>query len=92
MRMRVEVIHETTLSATNTPGWKLWFQWCCFNHYDEGWTQYGYRFIWRRPNGHLQPARGQARIPSMAEIEGLIANARAEGWGDLDADAVAVAA
>lgn len=49
-------------------------------------TVNGYRFIWRRPDGSLQPARGQARIPSIAVIDELIRNARNEGWGDLVGD------
>lgn len=32
----------------------------------------GYRFIWRKPNGNLQPARGQARIPEISDINYLV--------------------
>ena len=42
--------------------------------------------IWRRPDGSLQPARGQARIPSLADAELLIRLARELGWGDRHAD------
>ena len=41
----------------------------------------GYRFIWRRPDGTLQGARGQARIPSIANILELTAKALKAGWG-----------
>jgi hypothetical protein len=47
---------------------------------------HGYRFIWRRPDGSLQPARGQARILSLKAAEKLMEMARNEGWGDYKAD------
>jgi 3-hydroxyisobutyrate dehydrogenase-like beta-hydroxyacid dehydrogenase len=50
--------------------------------------QYGYRFIWLRPDGSLQATRGQARLPSFAAVERLFAAAKAEGWGDQDGDAM----
>jgi hypothetical protein len=50
--------------------------------------QLGYRFIWRRPNGDLQGARGQARIPSLADIQELTAIALREGWGHHLSDAI----
>ncbi len=40
----------------------------------------GYRFIWRKPDGSLQPARGQARIPSTTDIFELLALASKNGW------------
>ena len=40
----------------------------------------GYRFIWRRPNGRLQPARGQAIIPSARILRALLLRAEEEGW------------
>ena len=46
----------------------------------------GYRFIWRRSDGSLQPARGQARIPSLFDAELLMKLAREAGWGDRHAD------
>jgi len=39
----------------------------------------GYRFIWRKPDGTLQAARGQARIPSAAEMFQLIQMATEAG-------------
>lgn len=84
--MRVLVIKETVYDDPNPKAeWKLWFQWCKYV-YDKGDNKgdigEGYRFIWRRPNGHLQPARGQARIPSIKHIEALIKKAKNEGWGN----------
>lgn len=61
-------------------GWNLCFQYCTYN-YDDGSKEDGYRFIWKRPNGHLQAARGQARIPSIKIMEALMAAAQANGWG-----------
>lgn len=84
---RVYPLKETTNDA---PGdWQLWFQWCRYE-LDDG-TQYGYRFIWRRPDGGLQAARGQARLPSIETAKALMNKARAEGWGDRDGNAMAAA-
>lgn len=85
---RVQVINETTLDNSDLADWSLWFQWCRY-FYDDGSLQHGYRFIWRRPKAEgasLQAARGQARIPSVDILEKLVAKAKAEGWGNLDAD------
>jgi hypothetical protein len=59
--------------------WNLYLQWGTY-HYDDGDCETGYRFIWRRPEGYLQPARGQARIPSAAVMFELIERAMAAGW------------
>lgn len=81
---RVQVIKEATLHPDPGPDdWTLWLQWGRY-FYDDGSMNYGYRFIWRRPGGALQAARGQARIPSMEEAEQLIAKAKKEGWGNYD--------
>jgi len=61
-------------------GWALCFEWCRYE-YTDGTSHRGYRFIWKRPNGHYQPARGQARLPSIAVAEKLIRKAEAAGWG-----------
>ena len=86
---RVQVINETTENANSGPtDWTLWFQWCRY-FYDDGTMEYGYRFIWRRPQsegGSLQAARGQARIPSVRVLEQLVTQARAGGWGNYDSD------
>jgi hypothetical protein len=60
-------------------GWTLCFQRCTY-HLDDDTTEEGYRFIWRRPNGNLQAARGQARIPNAAILQRLTEAAKAEGW------------
>lgn len=75
---RVEIINETTLDKKGD--WQLFLQWCRY-HYDEERPQDGYRFIWRRPDGRLQPARGQARIPSIKTAMRLFKKAESEGWG-----------
>ena len=49
--------------------------------YDDGSKENGYRFIWITPEGHLQPARGQARIPSTSDILNLVSKSIKEGWG-----------
>lgn len=85
---RVHVIHEASLDSADPSEWTLWFQWCRYL-YDDGTINHGYRFIWRRPKsdgGSLQAARGQARIPSVAVLERLVAKAKNEGWGNLDGD------
>lgn len=61
--------------------WELHFQYCDYI-YDDGSQSSGYRFIWKRPDGTFQPARGQARIPSIDIALGLITEAMSEGWGD----------
>ena len=75
---RVQVINE--VSKGRRGDWVLCLQWCRYL-YDDGNMEQGYRFIWRRPNGKLQPARGQARIPSFDWVEELIAKAKNAGWG-----------
>ncbi|HBP63265.1 MAG TPA: hypothetical protein DD730_03110 [Desulfosporosinus sp.] len=75
---RVVVLNEV---KKGDPGnWNLCFQWCRYE-YGDGNEELGYRFIWRRPNGNLQAARGQARIPSVVDILELGAKAIKSGWG-----------
>ncbi|MBN2468540.1 MAG: hypothetical protein JXD19_10355 [Deltaproteobacteria bacterium] len=80
MFARVQVIKETCTDYAKDQ-WNLYFQWCKYM-YDDGTDENGYRFIWRRPDGSLQPARGQARIPSVEAIEKLVAAAKKKGWGN----------
>ncbi|CRN07951.1 hypothetical protein PYEL_38050 [Pseudomonas sp. URMO17WK12:I11] len=61
-------------------GWTLCFQWCHYN-YSDGSQQRGYRFIWKRKDGTLQAARGQARLPNMELIMDLVEKAKKAGWG-----------
>jgi len=84
--MRVQVINEVMRDDSSvTDQWNLCLQWCLYV-FDDGSSQNGYRFIWRRPGGSLQPARGQARIPSLGQAMELIEMAQSDGWGDYDAD------
>jgi len=72
-------IHNEVLAIPNAKGGVLCFQKCTY-HYDEDPAEEGYRFIWRRPNGDLQAARGQARIPDAQTLNGLLNAARQAGW------------
>jgi hypothetical protein len=82
---RVAVINE--VQAVPDPeddiGWRLSLQWCRYN-YSDGGSELGYRFIWRKPNGNLQAARGQARLPSRKLVDFLFEQAAKEGWGERD--------
>lgn len=80
---RVKVLREVSKGNPKTDNkWTLCLQWCLYV-FDDGTSQNGYRFIWRRPeSGHLQGARGQARIPSLKMAQKLIDQAIEEGWGD----------
>lgn len=83
---RVQIINQTGKSMGDD-GWKLELQWCRYL-LDNGGMQYGYRFIWIRPDGSLQAARGQARIPSINIALELIQQAKDAGWGNYDAVAL----
>ena len=74
---KVEIIKEVRLGKPED--WQLCFQWCKYLYDDNG-SEYGYRFIWRKEDESLQPARGQARIPSVNDIEKLMELADREGW------------
>jgi hypothetical protein len=82
----VIVLNEITHPEHRRNGWRLCLQWARYQYDDKSEPQTGYRFIWRRPDGSLQPARGQARIPSLADAELLIRLAHELGWGDRHAD------
>jgi hypothetical protein len=73
------VLNEVTGDPVNDS--QLCFQWCRYVYLD-GALEEGYRFIWRRPDGSLQAARGQARIPSIEIARKLMDKAVAEGWGN----------
>ena len=91
---RVQWTDTKEVQTTAPDGYRLCLQWCRYI-YDDGTMQEGYRFIWRRPDGSLQAARGQARLPSLALAEQLISEARRRGWGDEvaeDAEGYGVAA
>ena len=84
--VRVQVIHEVR-DEPGPEGWQLCFQWCQYFDIDAGTTAKGFRFIWRRPDHSLQPARGQARLLSLAQARRLMAHAEAAGWGQQEAEA-----
>jgi hypothetical protein len=73
-----EIQHEV-VSDVEAGEWTLCFQWGTYR-YEDGGAQTGYRFIWRRPNQNLQPARAQARIPSAAVLLELLQRATEAGW------------
>ena len=72
-------IHRQVPENVNTGEWTLYFQKVTY-HYDDGSAQDGFRFIWRRPDGSLQAARGQARIESYEQMMALINQAKKEGF------------
>lgn len=78
MATRILVFNE--VSENLYDGWKLCLQWGRYVH-EDGRTEEGHRFIWRRPDNSLQAARGQARLPTLDLAEQLIRRARDEGWG-----------
>lgn len=83
---RITVFEEAQLPKGDD-GWVLCFQWGRYDYGDGADPQRGYRFIWRRPDGSLQAARGQARIPSLDDIRALTDMAVSAGWGNHDGDA-----
>jgi hypothetical protein len=84
-KSKVDVLNEIRHPQHISGDFQLCLQWCRY-HYEDGTHPLGFRFIWRRPNGNLAPARGQTRIPSLADAEDLIRLARAEDWGKGEGD------
>jgi len=84
---RVYVLNETVDPKTknNEDHHTLWLQWCRYV-YDDGSSEMGYRFIWKKPNGNLLPSRGQARLPSVGCAQRLIEEAKKQGWGQNQGD------
>jgi len=74
---KVKILNE--VSTENTNDWNLCFQKCEYI-YDDNSTEIGFRFIWRKPNNRLQPARGQARIPDEETLYLLLEKARDNKW------------
>jgi hypothetical protein len=75
-----DVIVHQEVSIGKQGHWRLCFQWCTYTFAAPRPTEDGYRFIWRRPDNTLQPARGQARIPSLADLQQLLTLAAQAGW------------
>jgi hypothetical protein len=77
---RFQIFNEVSKPAKEEKDvWKLYFQQGKYI-YDNDESEEGYRFIWRRPDGTLQAARGQARIPNKKELLELLDLASVEGW------------
>ena len=70
---------DREVSLDKYEDWKLCFQYGEYIHSDRD-PEPGYRFIWREPNGNQRAARGQARIPSIADMLELLAKAVRDGW------------
>lgn len=80
-RTYVKIINECKRFYKDKEGEKvLCFQYCQYN-FAGGETYDGYRFIWRKPDGKLQAARGQAMIPSIEVMHSMINEASSKGWG-----------
>ena len=84
---RVQVVKSLKPEDGYGQQWRLILQWCRYL-YDDGSTEHGYRFIWVSPEGKLQPARGQARLRSLKITQELMAKAKAQGWGNYDAEVI----
>jgi hypothetical protein len=82
----VVVLNEIIHPDHRLDGWHLCLQWARYQYDNGDEPEHGYRFVWRRPDRSLQPARGQARIPSLSDAELLIRLARDAGWGDQRAE------
>lgn len=79
---RVEVLKEVFIDKED--GWKLCFQYCAYNYGNEEPVENNFRFIYRRPDGSLQGARGQAGIKSLTDITTLLRKAGEDGWHRLN--------
>jgi hypothetical protein len=79
MTAKVEIHDEVKVPNPDGGKWEICFHRVTY-HYDDDSTEEGYRFMWRRPDGTLQAARGQARIPDAATHDSLIRAAKSAGW------------
>jgi hypothetical protein len=68
LAIHVIVLNKITHPEHRRNGWRLCLQWARYQYDDKSEPETGYRFIWRRPDGSLQPARGQARIPRFPPV------------------------
>jgi len=78
MATYVVILNEVKIEFESK--WQLCFQKCNYVYDNDEDIESGFRFIWRKPNGNLQPARGQARIPTYDDMKSLIDMAKKEGW------------
>lgn len=79
MQTRVAIRDEIRQQDARNGQWCLSFQKVRYI-YSDGSFEDGYRFIWYRPDGSLQAARGQARIPSLPEALWFIQQGVERGW------------
>lgn len=77
--MALVKIHKQVPENANSGEWTLCFHKVTY-HYEDGSMQDGFRFIWRRPDGSLQAARGQACIETYEQMMALINQAKEEGF------------
>jgi hypothetical protein len=85
MAATVEIHNEVRGDPLPTR-WQLCFQKVTY-HYDPtqrpenvSGDEEGFRFIFRKPNGTMLPALGQARIPDADALIELLRKAKAAGW------------
>lgn len=78
MQTRV-VVQDEIRGAKATSGWCLAFQKVRYV-FEDGEVEDGYRFIWYRPDGSLQAARGQARIETIVQAAWFVDQAKQRGW------------
>jgi len=79
--MRVKIlseIQEHQITGKEAGGWQLCYQ--NVEYVTEDKATPGRRFIWRDPKGHLQPHRGQARIPTTSLTAAFALAALSSGW------------
>jgi hypothetical protein len=86
MASHVIVLHDAVHPQHPPGAWRLHFQFCRYNYDNGDPSQTGFRYMWERPNGTLQAARGQARIPSKADTDMLWKLAEQAGWDTLVGD------
>ncbi len=68
--------------------WSLCFQKVTYTYDDpQRQSEDGFRFMWKSPEGRLKTDRGQARIPTEADLFTLLRLAADDGWFDLSSAA-----
>lgn len=73
-----KITYDKEVNEPTHSGWRLCFQRITIHHND-GKEEFGYRFIYRRPNGSLQ-GRGAALIPNATTLQLLTDKAKSDGW------------
>jgi hypothetical protein len=86
MASRVVVLEEVIHPNHPITGWHLCLQWCRYN-YDTGQpSERGFRLAYRDDSGRVRPLRGQSRIPSLADLDTLLVEARKYPWATNQGD------